>query len=60
MDNMIMYMHLGYLNEFGTDNMNSLLKEFEDHVIKAMDIHVLSKTTRVQVCDQNPWYDQIL
>ena len=44
MDQMIMDMHLDHLKEFRTDNVNNLLKEFEDHIIKAMDIHAPSKT----------------
>ena len=49
---MIMDMYLDDLKEFGTDNMNNLLKEFEDHIINAMDIHVPSKTIMVQVHDK--------
>ena len=60
MDQMIVDMHLDDLKEFRTDNVNNLLKEFEVHIINAMDIHAPSKTIRVPVHDKNPWYDQIL
>ena len=60
MDQMIMDMHLDDLKEFRTGNVNNLLKEFEDHIINAVDIHTPSKTIRVPVHDKSPWYDQIL
>ena len=54
MDQMIMDIHLDDLKEFQTDNVNNLLKEFEDHIINAMDIHAPNKTIRVPVHDKNP------
>ena len=36
-------MHLDDLKEFGTDNVNNLLNEFQDHIINAIDIHAPSK-----------------
>ena len=59
-EQMVNDMHLDDLQELGSDNVNNLLKEFEDHIITAMDLHTPIKTIRVQVRDKNPWYDQVL
>ena len=53
-------LHFDELSESETENLNSLLMEFEDTVRKAMDKQAPIKTMRVPVSDEKPWYDQAL